>query len=74
MSVMGWVKSRTSVWLTALGLFLALVGLLIESGESIRHIERVAPLHGVTETGKPASDSLPSDAYRRPGSSLWRTP
>jgi hypothetical protein len=69
---MGWVKRRTSVWLTALGLFLALVGLL--SGESIRHIERVAPLHGVTEPGKPASDSLPSDAYRRPGSSIWRTP
>lgn len=72
MSAMGWVKSRTSIWLTALGLFLALVGLL--SGESIRHIERVAPLHGLTETGKPASDSLPSDAYRRPGSSMWRTP
>jgi len=52
---MGWAKSRTSVWLTALGLFLALVGLLIASGESIRHIERLAPLHGVTETGKPAT-------------------
>ena len=74
MSATGWFKRRTSVWLTALGLFLALLGLLIASGESIRHIERVAPLHGVTETGKPASDSPPSDAYRRPGSSIWRTP
>lgn len=74
MSAMRWFKSRTSVWLTALGLFLALVGLVIASGESIRHIERVAPLRGVTESGKPASDSLPNDAYRHPGSSVWRTP
>jgi hypothetical protein len=73
-SAVRWFKRRTSVWLTALGLLLALIGLVIASGESIRHIERVAPLNGVTETGKPASDSLPSDAYRRPGSSFWRTP
>jgi hypothetical protein len=60
--------------LTALGLFLALVGLLIASGESIRHVERVAPLRSLTDNGKPASDSLPSDAFRHPASSAWRTP
>ena len=74
MSTMGWFKSRTSVWLAALGIALALVGLLIATGESIRHVERVAPLGGAVQSGTPASDSLPSDVGRRPGASVWRTP
>ena len=74
MSAKGWFKSRTSVWLSALGIVLALIGLLIATGESIRHAERAAPLSGAAQPGNPASDSLSSDAGRRPGSSAWMTP
>ena len=70
---MGWFKSRTSVWLSALGVALALVGLLIATGESIRHVERVAPHGGAAQLGTPASNSLPNDADRRPGALFWRT-
>jgi hypothetical protein len=73
-STMGWFKCRTSVWLSALGIVLALVGLLIATAESLRHGERVAPIAGAAQSGNPASDSLSSDAGRRPGSSIWMTP
>jgi hypothetical protein len=73
-SARGWFKTRTSVWLSALGIALALLGLLIATGESLRHVERVAPLSGAAQSGNPASDSLSSDAGRRPGSSFWMTP
>ena len=74
MSMLGWFKCRTSVWLSALGIVLALVGLLIATAESLRHGERVAPIAGAVQSGNPASDSLSSDAGRRPGSSIWMTP
>ena len=73
MSAKGWFKSRKSVWLSALGIVLALVGLLIATGESLRHVERAAPWSGAAQSGSPANDSLSSDAGRRPGSSAWMT-
>ena len=74
MSTRGWFKSRKSVWLSALGIVLALVGLLIATGESLRHGDRIAPWSGAAQSGNPASDSLSGDAGRRPGSSVWMTP
>ena len=48
--MMGYFGSKISVWLAALGLVLALVGLLVATGESIRHPERVAPPAGAVES------------------------
>jgi hypothetical protein len=67
-------KGRIFVWLSALGLGLALVAFLVATGESIRHVERVAPLIGAAQHEDPGSDSRSSDAYRAPGSSVWMTP
>lgn len=67
-------KSRASVWLVALGLVLALVGLLVATGESLRHVGRVSPLTGAVEPGKPANDAPSGDVYHPPGSSVWMTP
>ena len=73
MRALGRFKRKMTVWLPALGIAVALVGLLIATGESLRHVERVAPLSGIAQSGALAGDSLPNDAGRRPGSSFWRT-
>ena len=67
-------KSRASAWLAVLGLVLALVGLVVATGESLRHVEPIAPLSGAAETGQPASDSTSGEAYHPPGSSVWIAP
>jgi len=68
--MMGYLGSKISVWLAALGLVLALVGLLVATGESIRHPERVAP----PAADKPAHDAPADDVYHPPGSRIWMTP
>lgn len=69
--MMGYLGSKISVWLAALGLVLALVGLLVATGESIRHPERVAP---PAAADKPAHDAPADDVYHPPGSRIWMTP
>ena len=61
---MGGFSSKKSVWLAALGLVLALVGLLVATGESIRHVE----------ADKPAHNAPADDVYHPPGSRVWMTP
>ena len=63
-----------SVWLAALGLVLVLIGLLVATGESIRHAGRVSPLTGAAEPDKAAHDAPSGDVYHPPGSSVWATP
>jgi hypothetical protein len=63
----GGFSSKRSVWLAALGLVLALVGLLVATGESVRHAERAASLAGAVE--EPTAD-----VYHPPGSRVWMTP
>jgi hypothetical protein len=70
----GYFGSKISVWLAALGLVLALVGLLVATGESIRHPERVAPPAGAAAADKPAHDAPADDVYHPPGSRIWMTP
>jgi hypothetical protein len=67
-------KCRTSVWLAALGLVLALAGLLVATGESIRHGERAWPLSGSAGLGKSMNDARSDGVYHPPGSSVWMTP
>jgi hypothetical protein len=63
----GGFSSHRSVWLAALGLVLALVGLFVATGESVRHPERAASLTG-------AVDEPTTDVYHPPGSRVWMTP
>ena len=63
---MGGFSSKKPVWLAALGLVLALVGLLVATGESIRHVEPTAD--------KPAHNAPAGDVYHPPGSRVWMTP
>ena len=63
----GGFSSQRSVWLAALGLVLALVGLLVATGESVRHAERAASLTG-------AAEEPTADVYHPPGSRVWMTP
>ena len=74
MSAFRYFRNKTSVWLAAVGLILALVGLLVATGESIRHAERVPPLAGTAEPGNPLHDKPAGDAYRPAGSSVWMIP
>lgn len=71
---MGGFSSKKSVWLAALGLVLALVGLLVATGESIRHVEPAAPLTTAVEADKPAHNAPADDVYHPPGSRVWMTP
>jgi len=63
----GGFSSHRSVWLAALGLVLALVGLFVATGESVRHAERAASRTGAVE--EPTAD-----VYHPPGSRVWMTP
>ena len=74
MRAMGCFSGKISVWLAALGLVLTLVGLLVATGESIRHIGRASPLTAAGEPDKPAQDAPAGDAYHSPGSRVWMTP
>ena len=62
------------MWLAALGLVLALVGLLVATGESLRRVERVPPMAGLAERATAPRDASAEDAYHPAGSPFWRTP
>jgi hypothetical protein len=71
---MGGFSSKMSVWLAALGLVLALVGLLVATGEPIRDAELAAPLTGVVEADKLAQAAPADDLHHPSGSRAWMTP
>ena len=62
------------MWLAALGLVLALAGLLVATDEFIGHAGRVSPLTGTVEPDKPVHGAPSADRYHPPGSSVWMTP
>jgi hypothetical protein len=62
------------MWLAALGLVLALVGLLVATDESSRHAERASQLSLSAEPGTPAHDAPSDGVHHSPGSSVWMTP
>ncbi len=71
---MGCFSGKISVWVAALGLILALVGLLVATDESLRHIGRTSPLTAAGEPEKSAHGAPADDAYHPPGSPVWMTP
>jgi len=68
------LRRKVSVWMAALGLALALVGLLVATGESLRRAERVPPIAGLSERAAAPRDASAEDAYHPAGSPFWRTP
>jgi hypothetical protein len=61
-------------WTIALGLSLCLLGLLVATGESIRHAEIASPLPHAAEPELPITHAPADDAYHHPGLEAWMTP
>lgn len=70
---MGYLSRRFLAWILGLGVALALLGLLVATGESIRHAETAAVLQGAAE---PEQATHPADegTYRDPALAVWMTP
>jgi hypothetical protein len=62
---------KVLAWSFALALILALVGLLVATGESLRRQERRSPFTQVVEPDLPLA---PADVYHSPGVAAWPTP
>ena len=62
-------------WTLALGLALGLLGLLVATGESIRHAEIASPFTEAVEPELPLHHHAPADnTYHHPGLAAWMTP
>jgi len=61
-------------WALGVGVALCLLGLLVATGESIRHAEIAAPLPEATEPELPIKHVPVDDTYRDPALAAWRTP
>ena len=72
--MMGYFGSKISVWLAALGLVLALVGLLVATGESIRHPATASVPHAAPGPEQPITDAPVDGTYHDPALSAWMTP
>jgi hypothetical protein len=70
---MGYLSRKFLAWILGLGVALALLGLLVATGESIRHAETAAVVHG---TAEPEQAAHPADegTYRDPAIAAWMTP
>jgi hypothetical protein len=62
------------VWTIAPGLALCLLGLLVATGESIRHAEIASPLPEAAEPELPIKHAPVDDTYRNPTLAAWMTP
>jgi hypothetical protein len=61
-------------WTIALGLSLCLLGLLVATGESIRHAEIASPLPHAAEPELPITHAPVDNLYRDPAIAAWMTP
>ena len=66
---------KVLAWSSALVLILALVGLLVATGESLRRQEHRSPFTQVVEPDLPVQvPEIPADVYHSPGVAAWPTP
>ena len=61
-------------WTLALGMALGLLGLLVATGESIRHAEIASPFTEAVEPELPLHHAPADNTYHHPGLAAWRTP
>jgi len=61
-------------WTVALGLGLGLLGLLVATGESIRHAEVASPFTAAVEPELPLHYAPADNTYHHPGLAGWMTP
>jgi hypothetical protein len=61
-------------WTIALGLALCLLGLLVATGESIRHTEIASPLPEAAEPELAIKHAPVDNTYRDPALAAWMTP
>jgi hypothetical protein len=66
--------SKVFAWAIALGLALCLLGLLVATGESIRHPEIAAPLPAAGEPEVPIKQAPVDNTYRDPALAAWMSP
>ena len=61
-------------WSIALGLALCLLGLLVATGESIRHAKITSPLPEALEPELPVKHAPVDNTYHDPALAAWMTP
>lgn len=61
-------------WALGLGVALCLLGLLVATGESIRHAKVALPLPEASEPELPIRDAPVDNTYRDPALAAWMTP
>jgi len=66
---------KVLAWVSALVLLLALIGLLVATGESLRRQEHRSPFTKAVEPDVPLqSPEAPAEVYHAPGLAAWPTP
>ena len=70
---MEFVGRKFLLWTIALGLFLCLLGLLVATGESIRHAEIASPLQEAAEPEGAIKQEPVDKTYRDPAAA-WMVP
>ena len=68
------VGRKVLAWTFALGLGLALLGLLVATGHSIRRAEIASPFTDAVEPELPLHHSPVDNTYHHPGLAGWMTP
>jgi hypothetical protein len=61
-------------WTIGLGLGLGLIGLLVATGEAIRHAEIASPFTTSVEPELPPHRAPLDSTYHHPGVAAWMTP
>jgi hypothetical protein len=65
------VGSRLLAWVLGLGVVLSLLGLLVATGESIRHPDIAAPLPEAAQPEVPIKQAPEDNTYRDPVLPAW---
>jgi len=68
------VGSRLLAWILGVGVALSLLGLLVATGESIRHPDVAAPLPEAAQPEVPGKQAPVDTTYRDPVVSAWMAP
>ena len=68
------IKAKVLSWAFALALVLALIGLVVATGESLRRQEHRVPLMETLEPPLPPQHSETPDTYHDPGVAGWPAP
>ena len=68
------VGRKFILWTIALGLCLCLLGLVVATGESIRHAEIASPLQEAAEPQGAIKHEPVDNTYRDPAGAAWMAP